>query len=262
MAGDVQPDANARLWRSSGLVRHYANRELRPVETILLVRHRDELRGRVLELGCGAGRLTGYLADLSGEVEGLDVSEEMLAAARERYPGARFRQGDILDLSAYGDSSRDAVVAAYNMPDLFTDEQRGALMREIHRVLAPGGLFIFSSHNLGAAEKRRRATDVGGEHPLRIAANIVRMPRRVRNSRRLRAFERREQRYAVLNDISHDFRGLHYYISRDEQERQLGEHGFELIECLDLDGAAVGPGSAAEHCQELHYVARRRAASS
>ena len=55
----------------------------------------------------------------------------------------------------------------------------------VHRMLAPGGLLVFSSHNLGAADGRERPTDLR-RHPLRLAADLVRMPRRVRNSRRLR----------------------------------------------------------------------------
>ena len=51
--------------------------------------------------------------------------------------------------------------------------------------------------------------------------------------------ERHEERYAILNDIGHEFRTLHYYVTRDNQERQLREHGFELAECLDLEGEAV-----------------------
>jgi SAM-dependent methyltransferase len=257
MPGDVQPEANDRLWQSPGLVAEYANRTLRPVETMLLVRHRDQLGGRVLELGCGAGRLTGYLAELSPEVEGLDVSEAMLGYARDRYPKASFRLGDIRDLSAYESRSRDAVVAAYNLIDVLTDQDRRRVLEEVRRVVVPDGLFIFSSHNLGAADARQKPTHVRRDHPLRLAADLVRMPRRVRNSRRVRGSERHDAGYAVLNDVSHDFRALHYYISRDEQERQLAEHGFELLECLDLDGAGVAPGSAAEHSEELHYVARR-----
>ena len=257
MPGDLQAGANDSLWESTGLVGEYANRTLRPVETMLLVRHRDELAGRVLELGCGAGRLTGYLAGLSARVEGLDVSDEMLAYARSRYPGASFRRGDIRDLRAETEGSRDAVVAGYNLADILTDEERGRLLDEVRRMLVPGGLFVFSTHNLGAADAREKPTDVRRDHPLRLAADLVRMPRKVRNSRRLRRSERIEPGYAILNDVSHDFRALHYYISRDEQERQLADHGFELLECLDLDGEPVEPGSAAEHCQELHYVARR-----
>ena len=256
--GEAPSKANESLWRSTGLVRHYANRTLRPVETVVLVRWRDELRGRVLELGCGAGRLTGYLGEIAERAEGLDMSEEMLEAGRSDYPAVTFSQGDVRDLSRYDDGSWDAVWGSYNLPDLFDHDERLRMFGEVHRVLAGDGLFIFSSHNLAAEHTRQKPTDLRTSDPLRLAVDLARMPRRVRNSRRVRRSERREGTYALLNDISHDFRGLHYYIARDEQERQLREHGFELLECLDLDGRPVAAGSAAVHSQELHYVARRR----
>jgi hypothetical protein len=83
----------------------------------------------------------------------------------------------------------------------------------------------------------------------------MRLPLRLRNRRRLRSLQRAEPGYALVNDEAHDFSVLHYYISPDAQRRQLAEHGFELMECLDLDGREVAEGAAARSCPELHYVA-------
>jgi hypothetical protein len=48
---------------------------------------------------------------------------------------------------------------------------------------------------------------------------------------------------------------LHYYIGRDDQQRQLAETGFELLECLDVDGGRVDAGEP--HPDPwLHYIAR------
>ena len=87
--------------------------------------------------------------------------------------------------------------------------------------------------------------------------SLNRLPRWWWNRQRVLPFEVSEQSYAVLNDISQDFAALHYYITRNAQERQLAEHGFELLECLDLDGRPVGPEDEMADCAELHYVARR-----
>ncbi len=70
------------------------------------------LSGRVLELGSGAGRLTGYLAEISASVEGIDLSEEMVAYSRRRYPKATFAQGDLRDASVFGAAPYDAIVLA------------------------------------------------------------------------------------------------------------------------------------------------------
>ena len=90
-----------------------------------------------------------------------------------------------------------------------------------------------------------------------MIARAIHLPVWRRNRKRVLPFEHVEADYAVLNDASHDFKALHYYISRDSQERQLAIHGFTLVECLDLDGRPVPSGAAAEDCPELHYVARR-----
>jgi SAM-dependent methyltransferase len=252
-----QRELNDRLWISGDRVSDYANRTLRPVEVLLLARYRDALAGRVLELGCGAGRLTGYLTQLSDRVEGLDVSQEMVDYCRTRYPRGHFDTGDLRDLSGYATGSLDVVAAPYNVIDVLSEEERLVLLGDLHRMLAPDGLLIVSSHNRGHGPRRRKPTDVRRGDPVKLAADVVRLPRRVRNSRRARRFERDEGHYAVLNDVSHDYRALHYYIARDDQERQLRDHGFELLEALDLDGDPVEPGGQAPDCPELHYVARR-----
>ena len=116
---------------------------------------------------------------------------------------------------------------------------------------------MMSSHNRAAAAGIRAPLSLRHGGPLRAAITLVRLPRWSRNRRRLLPFERLEAGYAILNDISHDFGALHYYIERDDQARQLTEHGFELLECLDRDGSPVQPGADAAGSSELHYVARR-----
>lgn len=68
---------------------------------------RLDLRGdeRILDAGCGSGRITGKLAAMvpSGEVVGVDSSAEMIALARERFTGLDLRQGDLLELEATGE---------------------------------------------------------------------------------------------------------------------------------------------------------------
>src|SRR5437868_1444323 len=95
----VQALVSERVWGDGVHVSAFASRELRPVEVTLLVRYRDELRGRVLELGCGAGRLTGYVVDLAETAVGLDVSPAMVDYCRAHYPEGRFEVGDLRDLS-------------------------------------------------------------------------------------------------------------------------------------------------------------------
>ncbi len=249
-------EVNDAGWSRPRLVRTYANRELRPAEVMILVRHRDALAGRVLELGCGAGRITGYLLDIAQGVHAVDILPAMVEHCRRTYPAGTFALGDLRDLSGFADASFGAVVAGFNLIDVLSDEQRRGFLRSVARILGPRGLLVFSSHNRAAAPLLRTPGQVVEHDPVTSAINIVRLPRRMRNRRRLLPLERVEPDHAILNDVANDYSLLHYYIGRDAQETQLADAGFDLVECLDLDGREVRRGQTAAQCSELHYVAR------
>jgi arsenite methyltransferase len=94
---------------------------------------------RVLDVGCGTGRLTRWIAERLGSegmVVGLDPLVDRIAIARARAPGISFDVGQAEDLSAFPDASFDAVC----MSAVFhwVREKPRALL-EIRRVLRPGG---------------------------------------------------------------------------------------------------------------------------
>ena len=111
--------------------------------------------GTVADLGCGPGRITGYLASLGLDVFGLDLSESMLGIARRENPGLRFRQGSMLDLDV-PDATLAGVISWYS--SIHTpDAQLPSLFGEFHRVLAPGGHLLLAFQ---AGDRPRRL-----EHP-------------------------------------------------------------------------------------------------
>ncbi len=250
-------NVNTRTWQRGKFLGEYDNRQLRPVEVLLFVRYRDELGGRVLELGSGGGRIIGYVAQIAREAHGIDISRQMVEHARQAVPDATFHEGDFTDLSRFEAGSFEAVIAGCNSLDILDDAERAAMLDELHRVIAPGGLLIMSSHNRGHVPRLRAASHIRTQDPLRFGFDLMRLPRRLRNHRRLAAHERNDDGYQIIHDSAYDYSLLHYYISRDDQERQFARHGFEMLECLDLEGRNVGPGEDAPDFVELHYVARR-----
>ena len=117
----------------------------RPLERALLTAYAELVGagGRVADLGCGPGRVTGFLASLGLSVSGLDLSESMLAIARRENPGIRFEQGSMLDLGGHPDGSLDGVVCWYSSIHTPVDELP-ALFAGFHRVLAPGGPLLLA----------------------------------------------------------------------------------------------------------------------
>ncbi|WP_280398503.1 class I SAM-dependent methyltransferase [Nocardia carnea] len=91
----------------------------------------------VADIGCGPGRVTGFLAERGLAVRGLDLSPAMVELARRRHPDIRFEVGSMtaLDIS---DGSLAAVAAWYSLIHIPPAERPGVLA-EFHRVLRPGG---------------------------------------------------------------------------------------------------------------------------
>jgi SAM-dependent methyltransferase len=107
--------------------------------------------GRILDLGCGAGRTTFGLYDEGyRNLIGVDFSPGLIRQARlhserrgQRIP---FRVGDACDLS-FRARSFEGVLFSFN--GLMTIPRRSlriAAMREVRRVLVPGGRFVFTTH--------------------------------------------------------------------------------------------------------------------
>jgi len=250
-----QGSLNSTVWRSADRVKAYGGSTLRPVEALLIAERRDVLAGRVLEVGCGAGRLTQHLAAVADRLETFDISPRMVAACALACPEADVREGDLRDLDHYPAAAYDAIWVGFNVIDILDHEERGRFVEEVAKRLAPDGVLVFSSHNLAAARSRRGPRALAGGSLRERAYTLARLPRRLRNHRRTAPFEYRAQAHAVFSDEENDFAGLHYYVGRDEQERQLRAHGFALLECRDIHGAVVPPGADALS-NELHYVAR------
>jgi SAM-dependent methyltransferase len=98
---------------------------------------------RVVELGCGFGHLTRWLADAGAEtVIGIDLSEKMLAAARATTtsPAVTYRRAD-LDTLELAPASAELIVSSLTF-HYIADFPRLAKM--LHRALVPGGELVFS----------------------------------------------------------------------------------------------------------------------
>ncbi|MEV0143781.1 MULTISPECIES: methyltransferase domain-containing protein [unclassified Nonomuraea] len=91
-----------------------------------------------VDVGCGAGRAVAELIERKAVAIGVDMDPEMVAAARDRWPGADFRVGDAYDLPL-----KAGEVAAYRADKVFHDlADAERALREAARVLATGGRIV------------------------------------------------------------------------------------------------------------------------
>ena len=106
----------------------------------------DRVRGLpVLDVGVGGGRTAALLRLLTDDYLGIDYTPEFVALARSRHPGVRFALGDARDLDGIPDNSRGFVLFSFNGIDAVDHEDRQLVMASVHRVLQPGGTFLFST---------------------------------------------------------------------------------------------------------------------
>jgi SAM-dependent methyltransferase len=100
---------------------------------------------RLFDLGCGPGQTTRFLADNGvKDIIGTDLSQGMIAKARELSPNLQFRTADMLNLD-FPDESFASAVAFYAIVH-FTMEELAIAFGEVYRVLQPGGEFLLSFH--------------------------------------------------------------------------------------------------------------------
>ena len=108
---------------------------------------------RALEIGCGPGRLMKPLAEDFGEIHGVDVSDEMIAIARQRLaaiPHAHAHVGSGADLRQFADESFDFIYSYAVFQHIPAKAVVMSYLADAARVLKPGGLMRFQANNLDA----------------------------------------------------------------------------------------------------------------
>ena len=227
--------------------------DIMAAEAALLERFRGEIAGRrVLDVGCGGGRTSRWLADVAGSYVGLDYAARMVAECRARYPDLTFVQGDATTLADVATDSVDVVLFSYNGIDTMSHAMRLRVFEAIGRVLVPGGLFAFSSHNRDWTERVRMFDPNAGFSPGALLRNV----RHLYSFARVRHLEDVTSEYAVRSDPRAGSRQLSYFISAREQLAQLERAGFGDVTVFDWDGEASDPAVPDTRSMSIYYVCR------
>jgi SAM-dependent methyltransferase len=121
---------------------------------------KDPQQMRVLEIGCGSGRVTRALSERFGEVYAVDISGEMIRQAKESLadrPNAHVFQNNGADLSVLGDIQVDFAFSYIVFQHIPSRDVIRNYVRDVHRLLRPGGLFKFQVQ--GGCEMEAQADD-------------------------------------------------------------------------------------------------------
>ena len=219
--------------------------------------------GAILDIGVGGGRTAKLLCDAAESYCGIDYTPALIEIARRRFPDLDLRQMDARNL-IFADSSFGLVVFTYNGIDSVAAEDRNRVLREIFRVLAPGGAFVFSSLN-------RNGPAFGEAWWATAASPYFRgwfgLPRRIRrfllgawHSFRYRSLRHDSGDTATGLLSVHDFGIVAQFTSLSAQLCQLEDAGFAVDSVFyDAVGRAVDRNSANTTAPWYYYVARKPA---
>ena len=103
----------------------------------------DNVQGKkALDFGCGAGRSTRFLRKLGFDAIGIDISEDMIARAREIDPQGDYRLIDDNSLSRIENGSFDLVLSAFTFDNIPTAEKKVRLFAELGDLLTFDGAIV------------------------------------------------------------------------------------------------------------------------
>jgi SAM-dependent methyltransferase len=104
--------------------------------------------GRLLDLGCGTGRLCAHFVSRGFECVGVDLSDAMLAQAQKNTPTATFVRANLVDLSELPERSFDYAACLFSTLGMVRGaENRAKVLANAFRLLKPGGRFVLHVHN-------------------------------------------------------------------------------------------------------------------
>lgn len=139
------------LFSTEDAVELYTNRirdpTLFPQERKAIEKYFTETEASVLDAGCGAGRVAYCLHERGFDVIGIDSSEPLLEKGQSLFPEIDLRVEDIRDTSFDSASFEYIVFSFYGLDYILPKAERINALREIYRLLKPGGIVIISSHN-------------------------------------------------------------------------------------------------------------------
>jgi len=138
---------NLATFTHKGSVNAYKKEGLTESETTIVAKYFTDKSGPLLDIGCGAGRTTAPLKTTGFDVYGIDLSGAMIREARSSYPALPFMVMNACCLGFRSGTFSNVLFSFNGIDCIFPYEKRLACLREIHRVLKPGGVLAYSSHN-------------------------------------------------------------------------------------------------------------------
>ncbi len=227
--------SHREFYESPEAVRYYASLNyLEAPENMFLKKITAMKQPVMLDIGIGAGRTTRYFAPLTASYTGIDFSKSMIDACKKRFadiPGIILQQGDARNMKEFPGDSFDIVLFSFNGLDTLSHEDRLLALSEMKRVARPGGIILFSSHNLNI---------IGQYFRFRLSLSPIGLLREIKRLVKIYSINKQSRKeaesagYCTFYDGDAGNNALHYFIRPEVQCRQLREAGFGKINVYSM----------------------------
>jgi SAM-dependent methyltransferase len=160
---------------------------------IAMLRARRIKCGLVLDIGCGAGQLSGRLLRAGFTPVGIDISPAMLRIARREWPTSRFIRGSIVNMRLPQAAAAVAIGEVFNYLKSKQDLQRA--FHNVFSALNPGGVLICDIKEALPGRQRRYRSNVRWGKDWAIAVEVEEDPRANRLTRQIVMFRKSGRLY-------------------------------------------------------------------
>lgn len=177
--------------------------------------------GKILDFGCGNGRLLELFSGKHIEYTGVDVSEKLIDIARVKYTGEsiKFQKITGQDSLAFSADYFNAIYSIAVFHHLPSVEHRRKIAAELHRILRPGGRVIITAWNLYQKKYLKN-----------LFSNWL---SRLKGESNL---DWNDCSITFTNNQGQVFSRYHHAFTRRELKRLFTEAGFEIEKCELSDG--------------------------
>ena len=252
MSTDIDPnEVNQQTYTSGATTSRYQDfNDLFAGEIQMFANNQATLKGRVLDIGIGAGRTTQALAADAKTYVGIDLAAPMVQIARSRFPELDLREMDMRDVPAqFAGEQFDTILISFNSIDYIPWADREPLLVGLRKLLQSSGVLMISTHSLEHLHRHpvrlrppRQARPQPSTlltQPVEYAKQCVRLlgwlARAPKNHLRLRKHEVKGRGYAIVNDSGEHFSLLTAYVDEPTQRDQLAKAGFSVTDRIGGD---------------------------